>query len=272
MPTLRQKLDRLEKALKVRVQSGQSRLGELYAEPDQLMALAGTPPDPWQSELLRTEASRLLLLCSRQAGKSTTAAALALKVALLMIDSLVLILSPTDRQSGELFRKILAGYRALGRPVPASAETLRELQLANGSRIVSLPGTEKTIRCYSGVALLIIDEAARVHDALYRSVRPMLAVSKGRLIALSTPFGKRGWFHEAWESDEPWQRLRITAEDCPRISREFLAEERRALGERWYRQEYQCSFEDVIDAVFSYADIQAALRDDVQPLFLEPRQ
>jgi hypothetical protein len=41
------------------------------------------------------------------------------------------------------------------------------------------------------------------------------------------------------------------------------------LGDRWYRQEYLCSFEDVIDAVFSYADIQAALRDDVQPLFMK---
>ncbi|HZZ80266.1 MAG TPA: terminase family protein [Gemmataceae bacterium] len=128
--------------------------------------------------------------------------------------------------------------------IPAVGETLHHLQLANGSRILSLPGTEKTVRGYSGVALLIIDEAARVDDALYRAVRPMLAVSKGRLIALSTPFGKRGWFHDAWHSEEPWQRLRITADECPRISASFLAEERRALGERWYRQEYLCSFED----------------------------
>jgi hypothetical protein len=48
-----------------------------------------------------------------------------------------------------------------------------------------------------------------------------------------------------------------------------LAEEKRALGDRWYRQEYLCSFEDVVDAVFSYADIQAVLRDDVQPLFMK---
>ena len=267
--SLRHKLDRLEKALSLRVQSGQSLLGELRADPDMLMTVSGTPPDPWQSELLCTEASRMLLLCSRQAGKSTTVAALALRVALLEANSPILILSPTDRQSGELFRKILTVYRALGRPIPALGETLHELQLANGSRILSLPGSEKTVRGFSSVALLIIDEAARVHDALYRAVRPMLAVSKGRLIALSTPFGKRGWFHDAWQSDEPWQRLRITAEECLRIPTEFLVEERRALGDRWYRQEYLCSFEDVIDAVFNYADIQAALRDDVKPLFLE---
>jgi Terminase large subunit, T4likevirus-type, N-terminal len=265
--TLRRKLDRIERLAQTRRWAANPILADVRADPTRLMSISGMPPDKWQAELLRTSPERMLLLCSRQAGKSTTAAALALRVALLEPRSPILILSPTDRQSSELFRKILEGYRSLGRPVPAVGETLHHLQLANGSRILSLPGTEKTVRCYSGVALLIIDEAARVDDALYRAVRPMLAVSKGRLIALSTPFGKRGWFHDAWHSEEPWQRLRITADECPRITPAFLAEERRALGDRWYRQEYLCSFEDVIDAVFSYADIQAALRDDVKPLF-----
>src|SRR5207244_4416310 len=117
------------------------------------------------------------------------------------------------------------------------------LELANGSRIVSLPGDEATVRGFSGVALLVIDEAARVNDALYYSVRPMLAVSQGRLVSLSTPFGKRGWFHDEWFGEGDWERVKITAEECPRIPATFLAEERRALGERWYKQEYLCSFE-----------------------------
>jgi hypothetical protein len=116
---------------------------------------------------------------------------------------------------------------------------------------------------------LVIDEAARVADSLYYAVRPMLAVSRGRLVALSTPFGKRGWYHDEWYSEGEWERVKITADQCSRISAEFLAEERRALGERWYRQEYLCSFEDAIDAVFSWADIQAAMSDEVKPLFPE---
>lgn len=111
-----------------------------------------------------------------------------------------------------------------------------------------------------------MDEAARVEDALYRSVRPMLAVSRGRLVCLSTPFGKRGWFFEAWNSSEPWERYRIIADECPRITADFLAEERQALGERWYRQEYLCSFEDTIDAVFSWEDIAASVSPAVKPL------
>src|SRR5262249_2111481 len=148
--------------------------------------------DPWQTALLRSSRKRLLLLCCRQAGKSTTAAALALRSAFLTSGALVLLLSPTLRQSGELFRdKVLRLYNALGRPVPTVQESALQMQLANGSRVISLPGDEQTIRGYSGVATLIVDEASRVPDALYYAVRPMLAVSRGRLVALSTPFGKR---------------------------------------------------------------------------------
>jgi hypothetical protein len=208
-----------------------------------------------------------LLLCSRQAGKSSVSAALAVRTALLEAGSPVLLLSPSQRQSAELFRKVLDLYGALGRPVPAVRETALQLELANGSRVLSLPGTEGTVRGFSKVSLLVIDEAARVSDPLYYAVRPMLAVSRGRLVALSTPFGQRGWFHAEWTGTGEWQRVRVTADQVPRITPEFLAEERRSLGDRWYAQEYCCSFESTIDAVFDYRDIQAALSDQIEPLF-----
>jgi hypothetical protein len=200
----------------------------------------------------------MMLCCNRQSGKSTVSAALGLLAALREGPALVLLLSPSERQSGELFLRVMDYYHALGRPVPATKETALQLHLANGSRVVALPGKEGTIRCYSGVSLLAIDEAARVPDALYCSVRPMLAVSKGRLVALSTPFGKRGWFFEEWHSARPWQRVKVSADRCSRIDPGFLAEERAALGPRWFAQEYECSFEDQIGAYFSGADIEAA--------------
>ena len=98
----------------------------------------------------------------------------------------------------------------------------------------------------------------------------MLAVSRGRLLAMTTPFGKRGFFYEEWFGTEHWERVKVTAPQCSRIPKEFLAEERRALGERWYRQEYLCSFEDTIDSVFADEDIQAALSGTVKPLFARP--
>ncbi len=247
-------------------------LEQLKTDPSLIMSLAGMTPDPWQTRLLTSSCKRMLLLCSRQAGKTTTAAGLAIREAILNPNSLILLLSPTLRQSGEILRaKVLPMYRIMGAPISATSTTALTLTLANGSRIVSLPENEEGIRGFSGVNLIVIDEASRVSDQLYRAVRPMLAVSKGRLIALSTPFGKRGWFFEEWEGKSEWERVRITATDCPRIERSFLLEEYRSLGERWWNQEYYCSFEDAIDAVFSYADVQAALQNPhgFKPLFAD---
>jgi hypothetical protein len=267
--TLLRKLTRIEQRIRPRQAPPHPILAQIRRDPADLLIQARLDPDPWQRKLLHSQAQRILLLCSRQAGKSTVAAALAVHVALLRPRSLILVLSRSLRQSGELFRKVLDVFGALGRPMAVKSESALQMELVNGSRVVSLPGDEANVRCFSGVALLIIDEAARVSDALYYSVRPMLAVSQGRLVALSTPFGKRGWFHSEWFGDGDWERVQITAPECPRISREFLAEEERALGQRWYRQEYLCSFEDTVDAVFAYADIQAALSDDVKPFFPE---
>jgi hypothetical protein len=207
--------------------------------------------------------------CARQTGKSTAAGVLALHKALIAPGSLVLILAPAERQAKELFSKVAGFYYTLGHPIPADSYRKLGVELANGSRIEALPGTEKTIRGFSGAALLIVDEAARVDDGLYYAIRPMLAVSGGRLMMLSTPAGKRGIFHEEWSSGEGWERYEVRAEDCERIPASFLEEERRDLPARIYRQEYECSFEETTDQLFSYADVEAAISSEVTPLFGE---
>lgn len=222
----------------------------------------GIDPDEWQQKLLLSTQKRIVLNCCRQAGKSTIVAVYALWQALNKPNSSVLLLSPSLRQSSELFKKVIHFYRELNKPVPANTETALTLELSNGSRIVSLPGTEKTIRGYSGVSLLLLDEAALVADDLYRSVRPMMAVSNGRLIALSTPRGKRGFFFEAWENGGPaWERYRVTADECPRISKAFLKEELDALGSRYYEQEYFCTFHENEACLFSRWVIERAVKD-----------
>lgn len=230
----------------------------LALDPVFLAQDVGLEPDPWQKRVLRSSAPRILLNCCRQSGKSTIAALLAIHTALFQPGALALVLSPTLRQSQELFRKALGFYRALGRPVPAEAETKLTIELENGSRIVSLPGKESTTRGFSAVKLLVVDEAARVPNELYYAVRPMLAISSGRLIALSTPFGKRGWWYQAWRSSDPWERIEVPASACPRISPAFLEEERRTLGEWWFRQEYECQFEEQASQAFRSEDIEAA--------------
>jgi hypothetical protein len=227
----------------------------------------GLTPDPWQEELLRSRSDRLLLNCSRQSGKSTMTALITLHRAIYRPGSLILCLAPALRQSQELFAKVLGFYRDLDRPADPRSERKLSLALDNGSRIVTLPGTEKTIRGFSGASLLVLDEAARVADELYFAVRPMLAVSGGSLMMLTTPYGKRGVFHEEWTSSHEWERYEVPAAECPRISESFLAEERAALPPWVYRQEYECSFEETEDQVFTTDLIERAVSPDVKALF-----
>jgi hypothetical protein len=210
----------------------------------------GLEPDPWQIEVLEAGHVRLLLNCCRQAGKSTVVALLGLVEALFVPATKVLLVSRSLRQSAELFRIVTDFYQRLGSPLKERLNA-GELRLSNLSRVVCLPCKEETIRGFSRVSLLIIDEAARVPDDLYRAVRPMLAVSNGRLICLSTPYGKRGFFHQAWTNGGvDWARIEVPAERIGRISPEFLAGERRAMGASWFRQEYGCSFEALEGLVY----------------------
>ena len=267
LATLRKEVCRLREQLAKRTTPENPTLTAIRRDPANLMTRAGLTPDPWQTRLLRSRSRRVSLLCSRQAGKSTVAAALALKHALLRPNSLVLLLSPSLRQSEEAFRKVTGLYRALGRPLATEQESALRLEFVNHSRVVALPGTEGTVRGFSGAACLIIDEAARVADALYFVVRPMLATSGGQLITLSTPFGKVGWFYTAWTGSECWERVRVTGYQVPRIPREFLRDEERSLGPRYFGQEYMCEFSDAIGTVFMEADIHAALNPEIKPLF-----
>lgn len=231
-------------------------------DPVIMMRDIGLEPDPWQARALRSQSRKMALLASRQSGKSTVTSCIALHQALYVDASTVLLFAPVERQAEELFRKIMSGYRALGRPVPARKELALSLELENDSRIVCLPGREANIRSFSAVSLAIIDEASRVPDDLVSGVSPMLAISRGRLLLLTTPFGRRGVFFDIWESNDPtWERIRAVAADCPRYDPAFLDEERRLLGPRYYAQEYCSEFVAAEGQLFSPESLDAAYQD-----------
>jgi hypothetical protein len=226
----------------------------------------GFHPDPWQARLLRSPRKQIILNCSRQSGKSTTTAILALHTALYEPAALILLISPSLRQSKELFNKVIVFLRALAPVEVLDEDNKSSCTLANGSRIVSLPSDSKTVRGYSGPRLIIEDEASRVDDEVYGAIRPMLAVGRGKLVLMSTPAGKRGHFCEAWHGvGDGWERIKLLASECPRISLEFLEEEQRTLGPFVYQQEYECAFLDTTTSAFSTALIEAAFTNDFQP-------
>ena len=269
------------------------------------MRRAGMEPDRVQ-QAIATTAGDQLVLCPRQWGKSSTAASIGFGDACAEPGRLILLLSRSLRQSGELFRKVKRFYDCT-QPMPLVKNTEHELELSNGSRIVSLPASPDTIVGYSAVYRLILDEAARIPDSTYYAVRPMLAMSGGSILALSTPFGQRGWFYEAWEQKQhadhamdvatverlladldfpieeysegvagwdgaddgrtyQWTRTCVTAPQNPRFSRRYLAHERQNTPDLWFRQEWLCEFVAIGALVFTPADSALLTSGDVQPL------
>jgi Terminase large subunit, T4likevirus-type, N-terminal len=226
-----------------------------------------TPDDP-QCEVLRSTAKRGILNCTRQWGKSTVAAAKALHRAFTTPKCLVLVASPGERQSAEWMRKAGDMLERTGAPRRGDGDNSISLLLPNRSRIVGLPGTEATVRGFSAVSMLLIDEASRVEEPMYKALRPMLAVGDGDMWLMSTPNGKKGFFYDSWEhGGDRWMRVRVTAPECPRISKEFLEEQRSTMGDAWFRQEHLCEFVDGTVGVFEREVVERAIRDDIEPLW-----
>ncbi len=207
----------------------------------------------------------MIVCCSRQWGKTTTVAAKAATEAL-SGPGLILVVAPVERQARECFRKI-RGYLKRSKLARWPEDNKTSLELPNGARVVALPAKGDNIRGYTNPRLIIIDEAAFVSDDDYKAIRPMLSHG-ARLIVMSTPFGKRGWFYEQWERHDPsWEEYMVTADECPHISREFLAEEKISLGPWWYAQEYETKFLDSVSSFFDMDAVRASLEDDIDPLF-----
>ncbi len=183
---------------------------------------------------------------------------------------LVLVLTPTARQSWEFVRKAAGFVQALGVKARGDGRQAMSLLLPNGSRIVGLPGKSgDTIRGFSAVSMLLVDEAARVDDEVYNSIRASLAVSGGDLWLMSTPNGRAGFFWETWAgSEEGWRRVAVTAAECPRISAAFLEEERATIGGRRFRQEYCCEFQELEGALFQSELVEAAMDKASEPVYV----
>ena len=167
-------------------------------------ARLGFEPDAQQLAVLRSSAKRGILNCSRQWGKSTVAAAKAVHRAYTRADCLVVVASRSQRQSVGI-RAESGGDADQTRDHAARGwgQRRRRCCCRTGRGLWGCRGLEATVRGFSAVSLLMIDEASRVKDAMYTALRPMLAVADGDLWLMSTPNGKQGFFYEAWEHGGP---------------------------------------------------------------------
>jgi hypothetical protein len=252
--------------------------------PEAFAVSLGIIPDEWQVEVLASDHPRKILCCGRQTGKSTVAAILALHKALTQPGSVVLVVAPGERQAKLLFSKAASLYRQAGYPLPAHSERRTGLELSNGSIIEALPAVERTTRGYS-VDLLLVDEAAAVPDMDYHGILPALIATQGEQVLLSTPRGKRGFFHEIWHltsssatpptgyldgvhPPDDWLRVMVRSDETPRITTEQLEVFRQSMPSAFFEQEFECAWLDTEGSLFSFGDIQEALElgEDVEAL------
>lgn len=229
-------------------------------DPCRIMARNGLTPYTYQTGLLRHRPHRGLVAWGRQTGKSSSVSALCLDEAFYRAPAEIVVSSFAERQSKELLRKAMELYKPYAYEFPLKTESKTEVVLRNRSRIIALPGKADSARSFSGVALVVLDEAGFTTDELRAVIDALLSTTDGDLIAMSTPPPEPGgWWWSTWTQagrygaeeavtacDDGWTRSLIRSSDCPGISAEFLAASR-ADAERigaldaWMR-EYECQF------------------------------
>lgn len=192
----------------------------------------GMTPTSWQEKFLRAQrGSSILALTARQVGKTTAAAWAMAHAAVFMAGSLSVVACPTQRQSAEAVRKVHDMLLKAG--VKLTTDNTFGLELANGSRVLALPGSDDSVRGLTVDAWIVADEAARLSPELIRALRPMRARRPdARLAMLSTAWSRTDPFWSAWDSGGEWLRLEATVDTDPTLfSPAFLQEEKINLGE-----------------------------------------
>jgi Terminase large subunit, T4likevirus-type, N-terminal len=202
--------------------------------------ILGVSPTAWQETFLRSpRGSSILALTARQVGKTTTAAWGIAHSMLLTPGSLSVIACPAQRQSAEAVRRVRGAL--VKTDAELKSDNVYGLELANGSRVLALPGTDDSIRGLTVDGWIVADEAARLPVDLIAALRPMRARRpQARFAMLSTAWSRTDPFWTAWASDDQtWIRLKATADTDPSLfAAEFLEQERRALGEHDFNREY----------------------------------
>lgn len=223
----------------------------------------GFDADTVQSLVMNGRIHRGLLNCTRYWGKSTIGAIMALHRAYTREGTLTIAATPSGGHTTAFMRTVRRFARTLGLKSWSDGGSETSVALPNESRIVGLPGSETHVRRFSTASLMVIDDAARVSDEMYRAVRPFVAIGRGDLLMMSTPFGRRGFFYEEWARGGTWSRFKAPAAQCSRIAAGLIEEEKAVMGELWVRQEYMCEFVNLGGSAFDQVVLERAFSEDV---------
>jgi phage FluMu gp28-like protein len=209
-------------------------------------------PTEYQKRILLDPATYLTIRASRQSGKTEVMAVKVLLNCVLQDKFQTLIIAPTQRQSSIVFNKIdMYLMRNEFLSTGCVYRSKQYIQFSNGSEIYNLPGNNaETVRGYSP-NMIIVDEAAYVKDAVYEAIQPSLSATGGRMVLISSPFGKRGKFYDSHNSLDYYSKYHVSYTECPFLKPEHIERERQSLTEMQFQQEYEADFVEEADTFFS---------------------
>ena len=200
----------------------------------------GIAPHAWQEKFLLAErGASIVVLTARQVGKTTAAACGMAHSAVFMPGSLSVVACPTQHQSAEALRKVREMVLKAGAEL--TTDNVYKLELANGSRVLALPGTEDSIRGLTVDAWIVADEAARLDPSIMAALHPMRTQCPNtRFAMLSTAWSRTDPFWSAWASDDPsWTHIKATVDVEPNlIDPDALERAKRQLSEDDFKREY----------------------------------
>lgn len=240
-------------------------------------------PHWYQESLLRDRSLFVAAAWSRQIGKSESVAHKAVYHAFTHKDEAIVIIAPGQRQARELYRKVVLVIEKsplIYNSVIGKIK-MEETLFSSGCRIINLPsGDEGTaLRGYT-IALLIVDEAAFVPDAVFVAVEQGLSSSGGQQINISTPQGKHNEFYRMFFPEGQGEHFPIDdqgdmvnghhevgdyslhhydyevglavkrPDGSIQLSKPHLDRQQRRLTEWQWRSEYKAQFVEDIDSFF----------------------
>lgn len=230
--------------------------------------ILGVKPFPYQAKLLTDMNKRIVACMGRQTGKTTTIAMKAIYFAQTNPDVLVLITSPSLRQSMIMFDRVATFVYStayLRNKILRATRTL--IQFENGSRIIALPCSENLLRGYTA-HMIILDEASWIPEEVITQILfPMLSTTDGCAILLSTPWDKNHFFYKAFVNPT-YSVHKVKSSECPLIKPKFLEEMRQNMTREAYLMEYEAEFVEALNSYFSQDLIRSCV-ENAQRIGLE---
>lgn len=210
----------------------------------------------------------VVLAAGRRFGKTVLAITKIITKALEVKQARVWYIAPTYRQAE------MIAWRMLFEMIPKELirkknEVKLEIVLVNGSEI-SLKGAdnEDSLRGV-GLDFVVMDEYASMKPNVWQEiVRPMLSDRQGSAFFIGTPKGKNHFweiFIKGQRQEDGYSSYQMGTKDNPYIPRSEIKEAESQLNDRYFRQEYEASFEDFVGLIWPEFEEKLHVVDDTEP-------